>query len=213
MLPGKFKTEYIIIFCIIALNIFLHILADLNSGFHGDELLYIESGRHLAAGYMDFSPMIAILAFIQNIFNSSSIFVNHIFLHIATALIILLSGLITIELGGKRIAVLTTLLCITFAPGFAVSHSLFLPDVFDQLAWISCLYFILKFCQEPNNRNLILIGIIAALGFLTKYTIAFLIGGLILSILVFNFSFLKRRALWVSAVIALIIISPNKSGK
>ena len=106
MLSGKFKTEYIIIFCIIAFNIILHLLADLNAGYHGDELLYIESGRHLVAGYMDFSPMIAFLAFIQNLFHSSSLFINHFFLHIATALIILLTGLITIELGGKWIAVL-----------------------------------------------------------------------------------------------------------
>lgn len=205
----KIKSEYLVIATVIVFNLILHLIADLNAGFHGDELLYIESGRHLAAGYMDFSPMIAYMAFFQNIFHSSSIFINHIFLHVATALILLICGLITIELGGKWLAVLITLLCITFSPGFGASHSLFLPDVFDQLAWISCLYFILKFMKKYDNRNLILIGITAALGFLTKYTIAFLLGGMILYFLVFNFSILVRRTLWTTVVISLIIISPN----
>lgn len=206
---NSIKPEYLVIISALVFNLILHLIADLNVGYHGDELLYIESGRHLAAGYMDFSPMIAILAFVQNILSSSSIYVNHFFLNIATALIILQSGLITIELGGKWIAVLGTSICITLAPGFAASHSLFLPDVFDQLAWISCLYFILRFCKNPDNHNLILIGVVAALGILTKYSIAFLIGGLILSFLIFNFSILKRRSIWVTAGIALIIISPN----
>ena len=203
------KPEYLVIIAVITFNLILHLIANFQAGFLSDEFLFIESGRHLAAGYMDFSPMIAFLAAIQNIFHSSSIFVNHIFLHLATMLILLVSGFITIELGGKWLAVLATLLCITFAPGFAASHSFFLPDVFDQLAWISCLYFILKFCNEPSSRNLILIGVIAALGFLTKYTIVFLIGGLILSVLIFNRGLLKRKALWVSVVISLIIITPN----
>jgi hypothetical protein len=55
------KIEYLIIISIIIFNLILHLIADFNVGSHGDELLYIESGRHLSAGYMDFSPMIAYL--------------------------------------------------------------------------------------------------------------------------------------------------------
>ena len=205
----ELKPEYLIIIVVLTINLILHLIADLNTGYLGDEFLYIESGRHIAAGYMDFSPMIAIVALVQNLFNSPSIFVNHFFLHLATLLILLLSGLITTELGGKWLAVLITLLCITFAPGFAASHSLFLPDVFDQLAWISCLYFILKFCKEYDNKFLFLIGITAALGILTKYTMVFLIGGLFLSLLIFNFGVFRRKTLWKTVLVSFIIISPN----
>jgi hypothetical protein len=52
----------IFIFCVIKLA--LHLLADDHSGFQGDELLHIETGNHLAFGYMEFPPMIGLLAFL-----------------------------------------------------------------------------------------------------------------------------------------------------
>lgn len=61
----------ILIFCIISLA--LHLVADYHSGFGSDELLHIETGNHLAFGYMEFPPMIGLLAFIQNL---SAFFIN-----------------------------------------------------------------------------------------------------------------------------------------
>lgn len=89
----------IVIFCIIKLS--LHLIADYHSGFQGDELLHIETGNNLAFGYMEFPPLIAILAFIQNLFNSNSVYINHLFSHISSILIIIYVAKITIELDGK----------------------------------------------------------------------------------------------------------------
>ncbi|MBC7493419.1 MAG: hypothetical protein H7221_00320, partial [Flavobacterium sp.] len=66
-------------FCIIKLT--LHLIADYHSGFQGDELLHIDTGKHLAFGYMEFPPLIGVLAFIQNIFNSNSPYIHHLFSH------------------------------------------------------------------------------------------------------------------------------------
>ncbi len=35
-------------------------------GFQGNELLHIETGNHLALGYMEFPPLIGLLAFTNN---------------------------------------------------------------------------------------------------------------------------------------------------
>ena len=67
----------ILFFCILKLT--LHLIADSHSGFQSDEFLYIESGRHLAFGYMEVPPLTGLLAFIQNLFHSHSVFVYHIF--------------------------------------------------------------------------------------------------------------------------------------
>jgi hypothetical protein len=57
------QTKLIIfIFCIVKIT--LHLIADYHSGFQGDELLHIETGNHLAFGYMKIPPMIGLLAFI-----------------------------------------------------------------------------------------------------------------------------------------------------
>jgi hypothetical protein len=198
-----------VIVLFIAASLIVHLFADSIAGFHGDELLHIEAGRHLATGYMDFSPMIAFLASVQNLFHSSSLFVNHIFLYIATALIFLLCGLITIELGGTWKAVAIVLSCILLSPGFGASHSLFLPDVFDQLAWVSCLYFVVRYCNYRDGRSILLTAACAAAGFLTKYTIGFFIAGFALSALLFDISLLKRKYVWAGIGIFIVIISPN----
>jgi hypothetical protein len=203
------KTEYYIIAAFVATNLIIHLVADFNSGYHCDELLHIDAGRHLAFGYMDFAPMIAYLAFIQNLFQSDSIFVNHLFVHFAAALILVLCGLITIKLGGKWLAVLVTLSCILFSPGFGVSHTLFLPVVFEQLTWIVCIYYLISFCNNPTNKYLIWIGIFAAIGFLTKYSIVFFLGGLFCSILIFQRTILRKNAFWIACILFLIIILPN----
>ena len=134
MIKRTLKTEHFIILTYVIVNLVIHLIADFNSFYHGDELLHIEAGRYPDFGFMDFAPVIAYLAYIQNLFQSDSLFINHLFVHIASVLILVFCGLITMKLGGKWPAVLVTLSCIVFSPGFGASHSLFLPALYEQLA-------------------------------------------------------------------------------
>jgi hypothetical protein len=68
----KNKKEYYTIAFIAFLDLFVHLIADYNSGYLSDELLYINAGRHLAFGYIEFSPIIACLAYLQNLFQYDS---------------------------------------------------------------------------------------------------------------------------------------------
>ena len=204
-----YKNEHLLIALFAVTSLAIHLIADLNSFYHGDELLHIEAGRYPAFGYMDFASVIAYLAYIQNLFQSDSLIINHLFVHLASVLILVFCGLITIQLGGKWPAVLVTLSCVLFSPGFGASHSLFLPAVFEQLAWVVCFYFLVSYCNSANTKNLILIGISASLGFLTKYSIAFLIAGIVFSVLLFQREILKKKTLYIALVLFLLIILPN----
>ena len=106
----KYPPEYIVIAVFIAIGLVLQLTALSNSGFFSDEFLHIEAGRHPAWGYSDFPPMIAAFAWIQNLFNTDSVFINHLFNLAASAMAVLFCGLTTIKLGGKWLAVLATLL-------------------------------------------------------------------------------------------------------
>lgn len=141
----------VLIFCIIKLA--MHLIADSNSGFQGDELLHIETGNHLAFGFMEFPPLIGVLAFIQNLFQSESIFVHHFFSHIATILILILISKIIIELGGKTKAIFLVLLCIVIAPAFGRSQQLFQPVVFSQLFWVLNFYLLVKYIKYFDKKN------------------------------------------------------------
>jgi hypothetical protein len=204
-----YKTEYLLIAFFVILSLTLHVIADFNSFYHGDELLHIEAGRYPAFGYMDFAPVIAYMAYIQNIYQSDSLFINHLFVHIASVLILVFCGLSTMKLGGKWPAVLVTLSCILFSPGFGASHSLFLPSLFEQLAWVVCTYYLVGYCNSTNTKNLIWIGIFAALGFLTKYSIAFFIAGIVISAFLFQREMFKKKAVWLAVALFILIIIPN----
>ena len=204
------KQTKLLIFVFCVLNIALYLVADLHSGFQGDELLHIETGKHLAWGYMEFPPLIGLLAFIQNLFHSHSIFIYHIFPHLASILILLFASKITLELGGQNKAVFLVLLGITIAPSFGGSQQAFQPVVFSQLFWTISFYYLVRFVKFLDNKSLWMLTFSCILGFLFKYDAIFFLFGLT-PLLCFSRT---RKALvnnrfWLHITVALICIAPN----
>lgn len=203
------KTKLIIfIFCVIKLT--LHLIADSNSGFQCDELLHIEAGNHLAFGYMEFPPLIGILAFIQNLFGSNSVFVHHIFSHLASLTIIIYIAKIILELGGKNKAIILVLLSIIIAPSFGRSQQLFQPVVFSQLFWVLGFYQLIRFIKYLDKKSLWYLTSFTVLGILVKYDAVFFIVGL--SSLFFfkntRQALIKHR-FWLNTLFAFALILPN----
>ncbi|MBX2962530.1 MAG: glycosyltransferase family 39 protein [Cyclobacteriaceae bacterium] len=198
----------ILIFCIIKLT--LHLIADSNSGFQGDELLHIETGKHLAFGYMEFPPLIGLLAFIQNLFGSSSVFVHHIFSHLASLLIIIYVAKTTIELGGKNKAIILVLIAIIIAPSFGRSQQLFQPVVFSQLFWVLGFYQLTRFVKYLDRKSLWYLTLFAVLGISVKYDAVFYIVGLS-SLFFFKNTrqALIEHSFWQNIIVAFILILPN----
>ena len=201
--------EYSIIAVAVVIKLILQLVATVNSGYHGDELLHIEAGKHVAFGYMDFPPLIGLLAWLQNLFQSDSIFINHVFNYINSAFILIFCGFTTIKLGGKSKAVLITMLCILFSPGFGASQYLFLPTAFDQLFWIVFIYLSICYTKSFDSKFLFYSSIAAAVGFLNKYSIAFLVAGFFFSAILFQKELLRKRYNWFSVLVFIIIILPN----
>ena len=167
----------VVFFCILKLA--LHVIADGNSGFQGDELLHISTGNHPNLGYMEFPPVIGWLAYLQNLLQSQSVFVHHIFTHVASTLILIIVALTTVQLGGRTKAVFFVLLCILIAPAFGRGHQLFQPVVFSHLFWLLSFYQLVRFTKGHNPKYLLYLSICVGFGFLTKYDIVFFIVGLV----------------------------------
>lgn len=202
-------TQFILIaFCILKLSI--HLIADSHSGFQGDELLHISTGRHLSLGYMEFPPLIGVLAFIQNLFQSQSVFFHHIFSHLASILILIFVTKTTVALGGKNKAVFFVLLGIMIAPGFGRSQQLFQPVVFSQLFWVLSFYSLVQFVKFLDKKSLWALTIFCTLGFLSKYDAVFFISGLF-ALLLFKRTrdSLIKNKFWWNILVANICILPN----
>ena len=198
----------VLIFCIIKLT--LHLIADSHSGFQGDELFHIETGKHLAFGYMEFPPLIGLLAFIQNLFGSNSVYIHHLFAHIASILIIIYVAKTTIELGGKNKAVFLALLCIIIAPSFGRSQQLFQPVVFSQLFWVLSFYQLTRFVKYLDKNSLWYLTAFVVLGCSVKYDALFFIFGLS-ALLLFKRTrkALLQQHFWKNLIVIILLLLPN----
>jgi len=188
----------------------LHLIADSHSGFQGDELLHIETGKHLAFGYMEFPPLIALFAFIQNLFGSNSVYIHHLFAHIASIIIIIYVAKTIIELGGKNKAIFLALFCIIIAPSFGRSQQLFQPVVFSQLFWVLSFYQLTKFVKYLDKRSLWYLTAFVVLGCTAKYDALFFIFGLF-ALLLYKRTrqALLQQHFWKNIILVILLLLPN----
>jgi hypothetical protein len=201
-------TNFILFF--VFLKVALNVVAISHFGFHRDELLHLALGDHLAWGYKEVPPFIAVLAKITTTVFGSSVFAARIFSTISAGLIVWFVGLITVEFGGKMFAITLACLSFIFAPGFVGSDYLFQPVVFDQLWWVLTVWLLLRYINTQAVKYLYFIGIVIGIGILTKYTMLFFAGALIIGLIISK----QRRLLWNkhvagAAVVSFLIVLPN----
>src|SRR5579863_7188897 len=94
----------------------IHLLTNGRYGYFRDELYYLACGDHLDWGYVDHAPLIALIARTSRALFGDSLHAIRFFAALASPALILLTGLITRELGGGRFAVALACLCVLVAP-------------------------------------------------------------------------------------------------
>jgi hypothetical protein len=204
------STYAVFILIFVAVKIGLNLLAIGHFGFHRDELLHLVLADHLDWGYKEVPPFIALLAKISSVVFGNSVFAARIFPTICSGLIIWFTGLITVELGGRRFAIALACLALIFSPAFAASGYLFQPVVFDQLWWVLTVWLLTKYCNTSSAKYLYLLGAVVGFGLLTKYTMAFFTFCLIVGLLFSkNRKLLLNRHMIGAALVALLIFLPN----
>ena len=201
-------SAFILIFVIVKIG--LNLLAIGHFGFHRDEFLHLVLADHLAWGYKEVPPFIALLAKATIVFFGNSVFAARIFPTICGGLIIWFTGQITVELGGKKFAIALACLAMIFAPAFAASDYLFQPVVFDQLWWVMAVWLLAKYSNTSSVKYLYWLGVIVGVGMLTKYTMAFFTCSLIIGIAISK----QRKMLFNkhvigAALLAFVIFLPN----
>src|ERR1035437_2660120 len=107
-------SSYILVFVFIKVS--LNLLAIAHFGFHRDEFLHLVLADHLDWGYKEEPPFIALLAKVTISVFGNSVFAARIFPTICSGLIIWFTGLITVELGGKKFAIALACLALIFSP-------------------------------------------------------------------------------------------------
>ncbi|MEW5676081.1 glycosyltransferase family 39 protein [Flavobacterium enshiense] len=203
--------KYLPIVLILSLTkLLIHLVANRNYGFQRDELLHLSVSEHLAWGYMEFPPFIAVVGKLAHFLFGYSLSGVRLFSTLAGVAILILCCLIAKELGGKRNAImLAGVSVLAFLPFFR-NHTLFQPVAFDQFFWTLAFYFLIKYFNTKNERFLVWLGITAGLGLMNKYTFVVWGLGVVIGLMFFEKGKLfKNKWLHVSGIIALLMVLPN----
>lgn len=150
-----------------------HMLVSTNYGYFRDELYYIAAGRHLSIGYVDFPPLIALLARLLDVFADDALWAIHVVPALATALLVCLTGLMARELGGGRLAQALAAVASLAAPTFLATGSIFSMDALDELWWVVASWVVILILKRGDARLWLLFGLVVGVGLTTKVTILF----------------------------------------
>ncbi len=180
-------------------------------GYFRDEFDYIACGNHPAWGYVDQSPLLPMLTRLcLTVFGDSLRSVRLVPALFASVLIVL-AGLVTRELGGKRFAVALSALTILIAPIYLSGGSLLTTNCdLEVVFWTGCLYFAVLAVKRDQPRYWLWFGVVAGIGLQEKYSIAVLGFAVVIGLLLTA----QRRVLfsqwlWFGGLAALLIFLPN----
>ena len=192
------------------IKLLLHLYAGRQYGYFVDELYYLACARHLAWGYVDQPPLIALLTRIVQATLGQSLWAIRLLPALAGASLVVLTGAITRELGGKRMAQTLAALCVLLAPGsLGIDHFLSM-NAFEPLFWMGCAYLLIRIVRTGNDRLWLAFGVLAGIGLENKHSML-IFGFGIAAGLVFTRErrWLRSPWLWAGGGIAFLLFLPN----
>jgi 4-amino-4-deoxy-L-arabinose transferase-like glycosyltransferase len=179
-------------------------------GFHIDELYYMESGRHLTFGYVDYPPIVPLLSRLETTVLGVSPWALRVLPALVGAVNVMIGAAYVRKLGGSlRLQALALLVGLT-AP-LLLGTFLFQTVVFDQFTWMLSIYLFLSIVLDRRPHTWIVLGLTLGIGLEVKYLILPLILGMVIATLVTPSLRvdLRTRYPWIGAALILIIWLPN----
>jgi 4-amino-4-deoxy-L-arabinose transferase-like glycosyltransferase len=179
-------------------------------GWDRDELYFLAASHHLAFGYVDFPPLVALLGrAVVWVFGPSLGA-----LRLATAVIgassAVFVALCARELGGGVRAQAGAAVGWATAPLLLGAASIFHPTWLDLAAQTATLYLVLVAATRPAPRMWIAAGVVAGLGLEAKYTIAVLLAALLAGFAATSRrEIFRSRGSWLAVAIAVLVLVPN----
>ena len=137
---------------IAALKLILHLYAGRYYGYFVDELYNLALARHLAWGYVDVAPMIALIGRIELTLFGSSLTAIRLAPALAGACLVLLTGAIARELGGQRFAQGLAAICAFLPPGILVLDHILNVNAFEPLCCMGCALLLIRIIHTGNQK-------------------------------------------------------------
>ncbi len=183
-------------------------LAGRQYGYLADELYFLDAAGHLAAGYVDFPPLIAwVTAGLTGAFGTDLLVLRAFACLVGIAVAIVATDIVRL-LGGQRPAQWATALVVLFAPAFLSIASILTMNVLDQLWWVLGFWLLIRYLQDRQPRHAYLLGVVFGVGLLTKLSLPAWFLALGIATLIHQRGLLRRPEVWRAAALMLLVASP-----
>lgn len=205
-----FRRDAALILSLSLATLILHVLADNQYGYFRDELYFLACGRRLAWGYVDQPPLIAAIAAFSRWLLGESLRAIRFFPALAGAGKVLLTGLITRKLGGKRFAQALACVAVIAAPVFLGIDHLLTMNAFEPLFWMGCAYVAILIFHGGSPKLWLVFGALAGLGLQNKYSMLFFGFAFVAGLLLTPWrKVLLEKWIWMGGVVAFLVYLPN----
>lgn len=206
----KIGTTAALLGSIAAIKLVVHLFTGPHYGYFRDELYYFACGDHLAWGYVDQPPLIALIAKVTRWLAGDSLPAIRLLPAFAGAGTVLLTGWIARELGGGRFAQFLAAAAVLLAPGFLAIDSFLSMNAFEPLFWMGCAYVLIRIIKTGNQKLWLWFGLLAGLGLENKHSMLIFGFGLVAGLLLTRQRTLLRSPwFWASGLVAFLLFLPN----
>ncbi len=161
----------------------LHLLTATRHGIFRDELYYIACARHLAFGYVDHPPLIALLTWVVLHTLGSSLLAIRFLPPLAAGALMWLAAQTARELGGGRCAQCFAALTILPVPVYLILHHWLTMNAFEPLFWTGLFWAAARMVRRGQPRYWLCIGALAGFGMEKKYSMLLPSAALVLALL------------------------------
>lgn len=186
-----------------------HLLLANRYGYFRDELYFLDCGRHLAWGYVDHAPFIALVSRAA-LEMGGSLLALRVFPAVAGGVLVALAMLIAWRLGGGTFAQGLAGVAVIGSPVYLAVYSLLSMNAFEPVFWMAAAYVLVRIIQTGDGRLWIVLGALLGLGLENKHSTSFFAIALAAALVMSpERRWLRTRWPWLAAAVALALFLPN----
>ena len=206
----RFASGPAIVLYIAGAKLLLHLLTAGRYGIFRDEMYYLACSQRLAWGYVDHPPLTVFVAWLsRHVFGESALAIR-LLPALAGAALVWLTGKLARDMGGGRFAQFLAALAVLVVPVYLIDHHWLTDNAWEPLMWMGCIWLVVRAINTGDARCWFWFGLLAGLGFENKYSIAFLLLGVLVGVVLGpERRFLTSRYLWLGILACTVIALPN----
>jgi len=204
------KSGLLVVSGLALMHFLLHVLTNGNYGMFRDEFYYIACSDHLAWGYVDHPPLSIALLAGSRVVLGESVQAIRLLPALMGSLLVILTGLMTRELGGGRFAQIFAALCVMIVPIYLVVTGFFSMNAFDCVFWVLSFSIIIRIITTDNEKLWLLFGLAVGLGLLNKISILVFGCSVVAGLLFTPYRrYFRSKYFWMAGGIALLVFVPH----